>query len=375
MLRSRCIDGDDERLTLVPGYTVKKENYTSDLGCQMTVDLKHEQYQALGEILNELPNALDLYCCQFKTNGNRYTAQFLSTYIAWRCNSVTTWIGKKSSSYDWLLSICDSVPEGLESLLVGAEALLSLLCETVPNFEVLWLKCLNALSDLCWTLLTKDVVDKSSQRSLLHRWIESPEIWMPDIWPDGSHAFWETPRTGGSCLATRIKGTIRLLRLHLVSSLFSKNGTPPYSYHGGRVGTTYRHRSNMVSKRKQLPMIIGGKEIKAQHDSGAERANFIDCDLASKLKLRLRNQKGDCKRFSMGNGKIVKALGRVKAVCAFAKEGQTKIKCTFYVFDELASPLIMGSRFLERTKTLSDHVHRLEDCMPNPGILPMVNLI
>ena len=135
MLRSRCIDGDDERLTLIQGYTVKKDNYTSDLGCQMTVHLKHEQYQALGEILNELPNAMDRYCCQFRGNGNRYTAQFPRTYSAERCNPISTWIGRQSLSYDWLLSFCDSVSEGLESLLVGAEALLSLLCETVPNFE------------------------------------------------------------------------------------------------------------------------------------------------------------------------------------------------------------------------------------------------
>ena len=367
MLRSRCIDGDDEHLTLVPGYTVRKENYMSDLGCQTTVPLKHEQHQALGEILNELPNALDQYCCQFRTNGHRYTAQFPSTCRAWRCNSISTWIGGQSLSYDWLLNICDSVSEGLESLLLVAEALLSLLCETVPNFKYLWLKCLDPLSDLSLTL--------ASQRSLLDRWIKSPEIWIPDIWPNGSHAFWDTSRTGELCHATRIKGTIRLLRLHLISSLFSENGTQLYSYHGGRVGATHRHRSNMVSKGKQLPMLIGGKEIKAQPDTGAERANFMDSGLVSKLKLRLRNEKGDCKCFSMGNGKIVKARGRVKAICAFAKEPQTKIKTKFYVFDELASPLIMGSQFLEKTETLSDHVHRLEYCMPNPGVLPMVNLI
>ena len=378
MLRSRCIDGDDEHLTLVPRYTVRKGNYTSDWGCRTTVHLNHEQHQALGEILNELPNALDQRCCQFRTNEDRFTAQFPGTYTARRCNSFSTWNGKQSLSYDRLLNLCDSVSEGLESLLLVAEALLSLLCETVPNFRWLWLECLEyreALSSINWMFMDENVGDKSSQRSLLNKWIKSPEVWMPDIWPDGSHAFWDTSRTGELCHATRIKGTIRLLRLHLISSLFSENGTQLYSYHGGRVGATYRHRSNMVSKGKQLPMIIGGKEIKAQHDSGAERGNFMHCDLASKLHLRLRNKKGDCKRFCIGNGKIVKALGRVKAICAFAKEAQTKMECWFYVFNGLASPLIMGSQFLNETKTLSDHVHRLEDCMPNPGVLPMVNLI
>ena len=376
MLRSRCIDSDDKRHISVPGYTAKRENYTSDVGCQMTVYLSHDQYKALGEILTELPYALDNYRKQCTIDAIRNTPQLPLTSTAHKCNSTTTWSGRWILSYDWLLNNCDSVSGDVESLLVGAETLLSLLCRTVPNFEILWLKCLHALSDLCSTPVTEGlVVDRSSQRSLLHNWIKSPETRVADIWPDGSHAFWKRSRTSNTCLTTRIKGTIRLLRLHLVSSLFSKNGTQPYSYHGGRVGATYQPRTNRVSKRKQLPMIIGGKEIKAQHDSGAERANFIDCDLASKLKLRLRNEKGDCKRFSMGNGKIVMALGRVKAVCAFAKEAQTKMKCWFYVFNELASPLIMGSQFLEKTRTLSDHVHRLEDCIPNPGISPMVNLI
>ena len=376
MLRSRCIDSNNKRHTSVLGYTAKRENYTSDVGCQMTVYLRHDQYEALGEILTELPYAMDKYCDQFISNGIKYTAQFPWTSTAQKCNSTTTWSGRWRSSYDWLLNISDSVSGGLKSLLVGAEALLSLLCETVPHFEALWLKCLHALSDLCSPPITENLVEiRSSQRHLLHNWIRSPVTWVPDIWPDGSHAFWKRSRTSNTCLATRIKGTIRLLRLHLVSSLFSKKGTQPYSYHEGRMGATYRPRTNRVSKRKHLPMIIGGKEIKAQHDSGAERANFIDCDLASKLKLRLRNEKGDCKRFTMGNGKIVKALGRVKAVCAFAKGAETKMKCWFYVLNEMASPLIMGSQFLEKTRTLSDHVHRLEDCIPNPVISPMVNLI
>ena len=348
----------------------------SDVERQITVYLRHDQYEALGEILTELPNAMDKYHGLYKVSRNRYFTQFPAISTARKCNSTTAWTGRRSISYDRLLNICDCGSESLESLLTGAEALLSLLCETVPNFEVLWLKCLHALSGFCLTPVTDYlIVDRSSQRFLLHSWIKSPEIRAPYIWPDGSHAFWKTSGTWNTRLDTQLKGTMRLLKLQLVGFLFSNKGTQPYSYHGGRVGATYRHRSNMVSKRKQLPMIIGGKEIKARHDSGAERGNFMDRNLASKLSLRLRNKKSDCKRFCMGNGKIVKALGRVKVVCAFAKEAQTKIECWFYVFNELASPLIMGSQFLEKTKTLSDHVHRLEDCIPNPGTLPVVNLI
>ena len=373
LLRSRCIEVDDEQIPL-PGSTAEEENSTSDRGCQMRVLLRHDKYQALGELLDELPIAVEQHRKVFIFNGYRYTPQFQRTYAARECNSTTTWIDGGIMPVHQFLSIFDTQVEELESFLLAAKALLRLFCETVANFEVLWLKCLNALSNFCSTPETRT----DSLSSLLRAWIASPQYWTSYSW-SGISVEWAALRAilYRTCYrrAASLNRAKRLLQLHLISSIFSKNGAQPHSYFGARVSAIYRGGTNMDSTRKELPMIIGGKEIKSQHDSGAERGNFMDCDLASKLNLRLRTEKGDCKRFSMGNGKIVKALGRVRAVCAFAKEAQTKMKCWFYVFDELASPLIMGSHFLEKTKTLSDHVHRLEDCIPKPGIVPMVNLI
>ena len=362
MLRSRCTEVDNEHSPL-PGSAAEEENSTSDRGCQTRVLLKHDQYQALGEILEELPIAIDQDCIRYESIVNKYTTQFQRTYVARECNSTTTWTDGGKIPYHWLLSICNSQVENLESLLLGAKALVRLFCETVANFEILWLKCLNALSDFCSTAETRT----DSRSSFLHAWIASLQYFT-------LYSSWVTFR-GRYVSDQRLKGTKRLLRLHLISSIFSEKRTQPHSNLGARVSAIYRDGTNVDSARKELPMVIGGKEIKAQHDSGAERGNFMDYHLASKLNLRIRTERGDCKRFSIGSGKIVKALGRVRAVCAFAKEAQTKMKCWFYVFDELASPLIMGSHFLEKTKTLSDYVHRLEDCVPKPGIVPMVNLI
>ena len=368
MLQSGCIDGGHKHSTF-PGSTAIEENSTSDAGCQVTVYLNHDQSQALREILKELPSAMSRHSRNFIQNGYRYTPQFQRTYVAKKCNSTTTWTDGGSISYDWLFHVRNTKEEDLESLLLGAEALLRLLCETVPNFKVDWLHCLSYVGSLRSAPMNLILSDQDFSS---HAWLWSVERLIRV--ESGKSRRFLSERTD-YYLATRLEGTIRLLILHLVSSPFPENGRQPYSYLGGRLSAVHEDRTNMVPTRKELPMIIGGKEIKAQHDSGAERGNFMDRDLASKLNLRLRNEKGHCKRFSMGNGKIVKALGRVKAVCAFAKEAQTKMKCWFYVFDELASPLIMGSQFLEKTKTLSNCVHRLEDCISNPGILPMVNLI
>ena len=376
LLRSRCIKVDDEHFAL-PGSTAEEENPSSDGGCQMRVLLRHEQYQALEEILTELSNTMDIHDVNFRRNGYRFTPPFQRTYAARKCISTTTWTDGGMIPYRWLLNICDSQVENLESILLGAEALLRLLCETVANFKVLWLKCLNALSAFC----SMPETETQPESSLLRAWIKVSGYWSPSHWPAFSipntqvvdlsyKSFGRTDH-----LIIRLKCTTRLLSFRFASSLFSEEGEQPHNYLKGRGKAARQDLTKMVPTRKELPMIIGGKEIKAQHDSGAERGNFMRYDLASGLSVRLRTEKGDCKRFSMGNGKIVKAIGRVRAVCAFAKEAHTKMKCWFYVFDELASPLIMGSQFLEKTKTLSDYVHRLEDCIPKPGIVPMVNLI
>ena len=380
LLRSRCIEVDDEDSPL-PGSTAGEENSMSDKGCQMRVFLRRDQYQALGEILKELPFAVDDHCNHFVTNGNRYTEQFQRTHAARECNSTTTWTDGGMIPYHWLLSIYNTQAEDLESLLLGAKALLRLLCETVANFKVLWLKCINALSAFC----SMPEVETQLESSLLRAWINVPVCWKDrdsfEWYPIYSLGLIEKRDHYSFGLiekrdhfVTRLKCTTQLLSLRFARSL-SEDSRQPHNYFRGRVMAVRQNLTKISPTRKELPMVIGGKEIKALHDSGAERGNFMASHLASKLNLRVRTEKGDCKRFSMGNGKIVKALGRVRAVCAFAKEAQTKIKCWFYVFDELASPLIMGSQFLEKTKTLSNNVHRLEDCIPNPGIVPMVNLI
>ena len=134
-------------------------------------------------------------------------------------------------------------------------------------------------------------------------------------------------------------------------------------------------RLNPSPTRKYLPMMLQGKAIGAQHDTGAEGSNFMTSKLAEDLKLHVRTKESDRKSFSMGTGKVRRAIGRVRAWCAFAKESGTKMKCWFYVLPKLASPLIMGSQFLKDTKTMSHFTHRLADQLPCTPSTPMVNLI
>ena len=133
----------------------------------MRVMLRHDQYQALGEILTELPDAADRYNRNFRAYGDRYTSHFQRLYAASRCNSTATWTDGGMIPYHWLLSVWDNQAEELGSLLLGAEALLRLLCETVTNFKALWLKCLNALSALCSMPETETKTETQPVSSLL----------------------------------------------------------------------------------------------------------------------------------------------------------------------------------------------------------------
>lgn len=124
-----------------------------------------------------------------------------------------------------------------------------------------------------------------------------------------------------------------------------------------------------------LPMMIKGKSIDAQPDTGAEGGNFMPLDLVDDLCLKIRRKDSDRKCFTMANGKIARAYGRVKTSCAFANEASRKMTCWFYVFEKLAVPLIIGSQFLAATKTISKYTNRLTTRTSCASFAPVVNFV
>ena len=121
-------------------------------------------------------------------------------------------------------------------------------------------------------------------------------------------------------------------------------------------------------------MAINGTTVPGRHDTGAE-GNFISQELALRLGLRIRINDGESQPFSMGNGKLVRSIGKARTWVTFANEPETRIKCWFNVLPKLTASLIMGSKFLKVTQTLSKFKHRLQACIPLPGCLPSINLI
>ena len=111
-------------------------------------------------------------------------------------------------------------------------------------------------------------------------------------------------------------------------------------------------------------MVVCGSVYTSRADSGSEE-NIIALGMVGQLRLNVDTATENQREFRLGNGKVIKALGRVRVEYAFAVDPQVQISCIFYVFHSLITPLIMGMCFLSQTETLSKHRHRLR---PRPFI-------
>jgi len=112
--------------------------------------------------------------------------------------------------------------------------------------------------------------------------------------------------------------------------------------------------------RTVLPIYFGESLVFSIPDSGSEE-NIISARLATELGLHLFDGPEDRKEFRLADSRVITALGRVEASCAFTKKGPLcSPKCTFWVFQNLVSDLIMGMAFLDATETLNKNRHRLK---------------
>lgn len=117
-----------------------------------------------------------------------------------------------------------------------------------------------------------------------------------------------------------------------------------------------------------LPIIIDKHTLNSKPDSGSEE-NIMAFDLTARLGLNIEDNEEHRREFRIANGNVVKALGRVHALCAFAKDRGVAVVASFYVFRTLVSGIIMGMDFLDLTQTLTKYKYRLDkQIVPQHGI-------
>lgn len=125
-----------------------------------------------------------------------------------------------------------------------------------------------------------------------------------------------------------------------------------------------RNKKERSRTRVGLPITLetvgGPATVLACADTGAEE-NIISADLATTLRLPVSDASSQ-REFMLASGKIVQAIGQVSALCSFGLETSpfaASIRCIFHVFLTLASPIIMGTAFLDETDTMTTYRERL----------------
>lgn len=133
------------------------------------------------------------------------------------------------------------------------------------------------------------------------------------------------------------------------------------------------HQGYVPRRQMELPIIlrnpraIGDSTIMSRPDSGSEE-NVMTADVAHSLLLDIDSTPACQKDFRVANGKLMKSIGRTMVHCGFAKEPTVELRCFFYVFWQLISPVIMGMAFLDETETLVKYRHRLQPRSVPPSL-------
>ena len=112
----------------------------------------------------------------------------------------------------------------------------------------------------------------------------------------------------------------------------------------------------MQRLKRFLPMFLNGSRYNTTPDTGSLE-NAISTDEVRRLGLKIT---GRGRQFLMGDGRSTISRGIVHLKCAFARGERCLTRQSFNVIDNLVVPVIIGKKFLDISKTMTSHQHRLE---------------
>jgi hypothetical protein len=109
-----------------------------------------------------------------------------------------------------------------------------------------------------------------------------------------------------------------------------------------------------------FPGQCGKTTVMCCADTGADE-NVMTLEEAQRLGLVVTSEEADLKAFCLADGKSIRSLGKAVSGCDFSQGSAAPdaLVTTFYVFQTLIEPIIMGLGFLELTETLTKHRDRL----------------
>ncbi|KAL8916484.1 MAG: hypothetical protein Q9208_008487 [Pyrenodesmia sp. 3 TL-2023] len=114
-----------------------------------------------------------------------------------------------------------------------------------------------------------------------------------------------------------------------------------------------------LSKWKRgLSGFVNGRRVSALADTGSRR-NAISQAFAQDMNLRM---KPSTSKFIVGNSNIISSIGTVSFDWAFSESPGNLMKIVCDVIPNCSYQIILGSRFLAATQTLSKYRRRLTEC-------------
>ncbi|KAL8845811.1 MAG: hypothetical protein Q9221_009053 [Calogaya cf. arnoldii] len=136
---------------------------------------------------------------------------------------------------------------------------------------------------------------------------------------------------------------------HLPSNEHTRASLPPGN-----------HPRNLSTKIKRgLPGFVNGARVSALPDTGSSR-NVVSLAFAQEMKIGIHGSPAD---FKLGNSTYTKSVGTVTLDWAFSDNPQHLFKIICDVLPEWNYSMILGSRFLTATQTLSKFRRRLTECL------------
>lgn len=95
--------------------------------------------------------------------------------------------------------------------------------------------------------------------------------------------------------------------------------------------------------------------------------NYAGANVMSETFAKSHNcavQNGEGETFCIPNGNLIRAMGRVYALCRFAEEDEVFLE-EFQILKVTEQPLIMGGPFLRATNTLTNRSDRMQHRSPD----------
>ncbi|KAK8017529.1 hypothetical protein PG993_013855 [Apiospora rasikravindrae] len=182
----------------------------------------------------------------------------------------------------------------------------------------------------------------------------------------GQQQLAENTSNSASATASTVHGQDSSPRIPMTPITGSAQFTPS----ANRLATAYKYgrspeSNNVKNIRRVLAIAINNHEGKACPDSGSSE-NIMREDWTRDHKLKVRRTPRDRRKlFQLGNGRSVRAEGRVRAdvrITRAASSSRPRKKEWFYVFKECPVPIILGMPFLESEAIFTRNQHLLEAC-------------